>query len=653
METPTAQLAANLRLAAQRRRTAAHLEPITLEAYIEAVRAAPSIAATAHGRVFAMLAAAGMDGGAAGSTDDAPLRAAFFDGEVFGLERPIADIVEYFRTAAQGHQTARRILLLWGPPGGAKSTIATCLKRGLERWSHTDDGAMYALAGCPMHEEPLHLVPGPLETGGQDLRASVQDYIGVEVTGQLCPLCEHRLARDYDGDFTRFPIERVYCSEQRRVGIGTFAPSDPKSMSVEQLTGGINFKQLEAYGSDDDPRTLDWAGEFSKANRGVLECIEFLKNPKEFLVEFLTLSQERQFKVPKFGFIDADIVLLAHTNETEFRQRMADPTNEALQSRLYTVPVPYNVRVSDEVRIYEKLLAQSRQRFHCDPHAVRAASSIAVMTRLTPYPNLSLVEKLHLYDGREIGDFRLNQVPELQRAASREGLEGIDPRFVIDALSRAVNEAAAVGDGQPCCLTTVMAMRALRSSIERAHQLTDEQKQAHLAQLTEARKEIDRQLKDEVQRSFIPAFADSAQAMLENYLNHCEAYCSKQRLCDPVTGEEVEPDEKLMRRIEEMIGVTDNAKDAFRTGVLMRIGLWLRKGRPLTYRSDDQLGRAIEASLFEEMKDIVRVTVSKRSPDHTHAARLNEVLALLCRDRGYCPVCATQLLDYVGAMLNR
>lgn len=185
---------------------------------------------------------------------------------------------------------------------------------------------------------PLHLVPTASEPGGTDLRRKVAEYTGADVDGQLCPLCAKRLETEFDGDFSRFPIMRVRLSESRRVGIGTFAPSDPKSMSTEQLTGGVNFKLLETYGSDDDPRALDWAGEFSKANRGVLECIEFLKNPKEFLVEFLTLSQERQFKVPKFGFIDADLVLLAHTNETEFRQRMADPTNEALQSRLYTIP---------------------------------------------------------------------------------------------------------------------------------------------------------------------------------------------------------------------------------------------------------------------------------------------------------------------------
>ncbi len=624
---------------------------IHLEEYVELVRRCPTVADRAHARLFHMLEAGGFVPDEASES----LRASFFDGEIFGLSQPLDELVEYFRTAARGHPTRRRILLLWGPPGGAKSSIATCLKRGLEAWSRTDAGAVYALEGCPMHEEPLHLFPAGAEAGAPSLREQLKAYTGVEVEGGLCPVCALRLETEFGGDPERFPIVRVQFSESRRVGIGTFAPSDPKSMSTEQLTGGVNFKLLETYGSDDDPRALDWAGEFSKANRGVLECIEFLKNPKEFLVEFLTLSQERQFKVPKFGFIDADIVLLAHTNESEFRQRMADPTNEALRSRLYTIPVPYNVRLTDEARIYTKLLGQSDHDFHIDPNAIEAASAIAVMTRLTEYPNLSAIEKLHLYDGKETGEFKLNQLPEIHKQSVREGLEGIDPRFVIDALSRAVaeTEVEQAASGRRPCLTAVMAIRALRNSIERSHQIGDEAKKTYLALLTESRQEIDRQLKDEVRKAFVPAFADTAQHLLENYLNHCEAYCGKEKVTDLITGEERDPDEKLLRGVEEMVGVSENAKDGFRSGVLMRIGMWLRKGRPLAYNSDEQLGRAIEAYLFEEMKDIVRITVSKRSPDTQHAERLNEVIKVLCDQRGYCPTCSSELLDYVGALLNR
>jgi serine protein kinase len=347
------------------------------------------------------------------------------------------------------------------------------------------------------------------------------------------------------------------------------------------------------------------------------------------------------------------MVLLAHTNEAEFRAFMGDQRNEALRDRLITISVPYNLCVSDERRIYEKLLRHAKGGFHVDPHMLTAAATVSVLTRLKEHPNLPLVEKLRLYDGEETsGNWKLNQVAELQRVADREGMDGIGPRFVINALSSAVVEEQRSHPDSRACLTTVMALRALRSAIERL-ELPDEIRKAYLAQLTDARKELDATLKDEIRKAFIPAFADQAQTLLENYLNNCEAYCQKERLRDPITNEELEPDEKLLRAVEEKIGVSENAKDAFRQGVLIRIGVWLRKGRPLTYRSDEQLGRAIEAHLFEEMQDVVRITVSKKSPDPDQAKRLNEVTRVLVEDRGYCPTCANALLDYVAALLNR
>jgi serine protein kinase len=331
---------------------------------------------------------------------------------------------------------------------------------------------------------------------------------------------------------------------------------------------------------------------------------------------------------------------------------MSDPRNEALRDRLITVSVPYNLRVSDERRIYSKLLHRARGGFHVDPHALEAAATVAVLSRLEEHETLGRVEKMRLYDGEASGEWKPNQAAELQRAAEREGMSGLGPRFVIDVLSHAViDEQRGDVHGEPC-LTTVAGLRSLRNAIERL-ELSEERRRDYLAQLTDARKEVDGLLKDEVRKAFIPAFADRAQAILENYLTNCEAYCQKERLRDPITGEEVEPDERLLRAVEEQIGVTENAKDAFRQGVLMRIGIWMRKGRPLTYRSDEQLGRAIEAHLFEEMQDIVRVTVSKRSPDPDQAKRLNEVTRVLVEERGYCITCSTALLDYVGALLNR
>jgi serine protein kinase len=620
-------------------------EVITLNEYIDRVARWPTIAATAHQRIYDMIKAAGFtDGLHAGE-----ISYNFFAADLFGLDVPLERIVRYFETAAQGHETRRRILLLWGPPGGAKSSIAALLKRGLENWTATDDGAAYALQGCPMHEEPLHLVPDAL-------RDQAREHTGVPVDGGLCPVCQWRLKNEFGGDFLEFPIERIYFSEARRVGIGTFEPGDPKSMSMEQLTGGLDFKAIEVHGSDSHPMALDWAGEFSKSNRGVFEAVEFFKNPAEFRNLFLTMAQEKQFKVPKFGYIDSDTVIVAHTNEAEFRAFMADQKNEALKDRLATVAVPYNVRISDEEKIYRKLLtgAGTRHDLHIAPHALRAAAMVSVLSRLKEHENLGPVEKMKLYDGEEVGDWKLAQIPEIKRAADHEGMSGLGPRAIVDVLSGAARKAGEEHHTGKY-LTPIMALIALTEYLERLEAPKETREQIR-AFVVDARKEIDRRLKDEVRKAFVPAFAEHAQKLLENYLTNIEAYCQGTKIQDPITKEDRDPDEKLMRAIEEQVkpAVPESAKDSFRQGVLMRIGIALRRGeRPLSYETDTVLATGIEEYLFDQLKDIVQVTVSKTNPDKEQAKRLNEVQSILIEERGYNEHSARDLLDYVGHLLNR
>ncbi len=498
-------------------------EVIPLNEYIDRVAVRPTIAASAHQRVYDMIVAAGWHEGAHAGERSFD----FFSGELYGLDVPLERVVGYFETAAQGHETRRRILLLWGPPGGAKSSVASMLKRGLEAWSESDDGAVYALQGCPMHEEPLHLVP-------EKLRGQAREHTGVAVEGQLCPVCRWRLDHELGGDFLNFPIERIGFSEARRVGIGTFEPGDPKSMSVEQLTGGLDFKAIETYGSDSHPLALDWAGEFSKCNRGIFEAVEFFNNPAEFRNLFLTMAQEKQFKVAKFGYIDSDTVIIAHTNEAEFRSFMADQKNEALKDRLVAIPVPYNVRVSDEERIYSKLLTArgARTDLHIAPYALRAAAMVAVLSRLKEHPGLGLTEKMKLYDGEEVGDFKLAQIPEVKRAAEHEGMSGLGPRAIVDVLSGAARKAGEEHHTGKY-LTPVMALIALKEHIDRL-EAPRETRERLAAFVVDARKEIDRRLKEEVRKAFVPAFAEHAQRLLENYLTNVEAYCEGTPTKDPM-----------------------------------------------------------------------------------------------------------------------
>jgi serine protein kinase len=362
--------------------------------------------------------------------------------------------------------------------------------------------------------------------------------------------------------------------------------------------------------------------------------------------------------VPKFGYIDCDTAIIAHTNEAEFRAFMADLRNEALKDRMVTVAVPYNVRVSDEERIYAKLLTDSGARaagdLHLAPHSLRAAAMVAVLSRLKEHENLGPVEKMKLYDGTEVGEWKLAQIPEIKRAAEHEGMTGLGPRRIVDILSGAAQRS---GDAttKSKYLTPIMALIALTEHIERM-EVGKEERERLQAFVVDARKEIDRVLKDEVRKAFVPAFAEHAQRLLDNYLTNIEAYCQGTKTKDPITKEDRDPDEKLMRAVEEKVkpSVSESAKDTFRQGVLMRIGIALRSGeRPLSYETDTILASGIEEYLFDQLKDIVHVTVSKSNPDQEQAKRLNEVTRVLCEDRGYDERSAGDLLDYVGHLLNR
>ncbi len=262
--------------------------------YFELVRANPKLAMTAHARVYNMIASKGTEEHL-GQT-----RYKFFEQEIFGLDRAIEKLVEeYFHSAARRLDVRKRILLLMGPVSGGKSTLVTMLKKGLEQYSRTDDGAVYAIAGCPMHEDPLHLIPA-------ELRPDVEKELGIKIEGNLCPSCQMRLKTEFGSNIEEVQVERVLLSETERVGIGTFSPSDPKSQDIADLTGSIDFSTITEFGSESDPRAYRFDGELNKANRGLMEFQEMLKCDEKFLWNLLSLTQEGNFKAGRFALISAD-----------------------------------------------------------------------------------------------------------------------------------------------------------------------------------------------------------------------------------------------------------------------------------------------------------------------------------------------------------
>src|SRR5690625_60530 len=285
-----------------------------------------------------------------------------------------------------------------GPVSGGKSTIVTMLKRGLEQYSRTDEGAVYAIKGCPMHEDPLHLIPN-------HLREDFFEEYGIRIEGSLSPLNAFRLKHEYNNRIEDVPVERILFSEDNRVGIGTFTPSDPKSQDIADLTGSIDFSTIAHYGSESDPRAYRFDGELNIANRGMMEFQEMLKCDEKFLWHLLSLTQEGNFKAGRFALISADELIIAHTNEAEFRSFIANKKNEALHSRIIVMPIPYNLKVSDEEKIYNKMIRQSDMKdIHIAPHALKVAAIFSVLTRLKKprKQGIDLITKMRLYDGESI-----------------------------------------------------------------------------------------------------------------------------------------------------------------------------------------------------------------------------------------------------------
>lgn len=611
--------------------------------YFELVSQNPRVAQLSHARINDMVHAAGVEKVNEGTRDEVS-RYNFFATELFGIEEPIARIVEYFKSAAQRLEVRKRILLLMGPVGGGKSTIVTMLKRGLEDWTRNEQGAVFAIKDCPMHEEPLHLIP-------RELRQEIEKHYGIYIEGDLCPQCRYVLEHTYNGRHEDVRVHRVLFSEKDRVGIGTFSPSDPKSQDITELTGSIDLSTIGEVGVESDPRAYRFDGELNIANRGLMEFVEMLKVDEKFLYSLLTLSQEQNIKTGRFAMIYADEVILSHTNENEYISFAGNRKSEALQDRIILVRVPYNLRVSQEERIYYKLLNQSEvlHNVHIAPNTLRVAAMFAVMTRLEEpkRQNVDIVKKMKLYDGEDVEGYKSKDVRELKDETVREGMDGISPRYIINRLSSAL-----VRDGVTC-INPIDALRAIKDGFEQHTGISADQRERYLNLISASRKEYDELAKIEVQRAFVYSFEEMARTMCNNYLDNVEAYCNKERIKDPITEEEMDPDEQLMRSIEEQIGISENAKNTFRQEILIRISSYARKGRSFEYNSHERLKEAIEKKIFADLKDVVKITTSAKTPDPDQLRRINEVVDRLVKDGGYCPVCANELLTYVGTLLSR
>src|SRR5229473_113734 len=597
--------------------------------------------------------------------------AALHGDAIYGLDRPLMSLANAFKSAAKGYGTERRVLLLHGPVGSSKSTIARLLKKGLEQYSRTDEGMLFSFSWkgdapatwhkCPMHEEPLRLIPLDLRAGVLSRLNESQRNKPYEVTveGDMCPFCRQmfneRLAK-YDGDWYRMleeiKVSRLILSEQDRIGIGTFQPKDEKNQDSTELTGDINYRKIAEYGTDSDPRCFNFDGELNIANRGLVEFIEVLKLDVAFLYDLLGASQEHKIKPKKFAQTDIDEVILGHTNEPEYKRLQNNEFMEALRDRTVKIDVPYVTRLKDEIKIYEKDFNVERVKGkHIAPHTIEIAAMWAVLTRLVQpkHANLTLLQKLKLYNGKTLPGFTEDNVVELKREAVAEGMNGISPRYIQDKISNAL-----VAHPEESCVNPFMVLHELEAGLRHHSLITSQEQLQHFRELLAVvKEEYEDIVKNEVQRA-IAADEDALARLCSNYIDNVKAYTQREKVRNRYTGNYEEPDERLMRSVEEKIDIPEGRKDDFRREIMNYIGALAIDGKRFDYKTNERLQKALELKLFEDQKDTIKLTSLVSSVvDKATQEKIDVVKARLINNYGYCDVCSTDVLSFVASIFAR
>jgi serine protein kinase len=652
----------------------------SFEDYLNMVTANPRLARNAFQRVYDMIMHFGSE--RYSWMRQELMRYRFFSDPIdhgtdaiFGLDRPLMNLVDFFKSASHQYGTERRILLLHGPVGSSKSTIARLLKKGLEYYSALDEGALFTFSWmvpdedgrevihpCPMHEEPLKLIPIEARKAVlARINEEVEDGRQVRIEGALDPFCRRMfddLSLKYDGDWHRvikhLRVRRLLLSEKDRVGIGTFQPKDEKNQDSTELTGDINYRKIAEYGSDSDPRAFNFDGELNIANRGVIEFIEVLKLDVAFLYDLLGASQEHVIKPKKFAQTHIDEVIIGHTNEPEYKKLQSNELMEAFRDRTIKIDVPYNIRLEDEIAIYQRDFNKERIRgIHIAPHTIEVAAMWAVMTRLDEpkKPGLTLMQKLKLYNGKNIPGFTEDSVRELREEAPREGMGGISPRYIQDKLSNALVSDHAI---QQRCVNPFMVMNELESGLAHHSLITDEEQKARYRELLGmVREEYEDILKSEVQRA-ISADEDAIARLCSNYIENVRAYTQHEKVRNRYTGKDEAPDERLMRSIEDKIDIPESRKDDFRQEIMNYIGALALDGKKFEFHTNARLHKALELKLFEDQRDTIKLknVVSGIVDDETQA-KIDVVKQRLIKYFGYNETSASDVLNYVASIFAR
>ena len=609
--------------------------------YLELVKANPDIAQLSHKRLYERIMSEGVE---VLKGDENPKirkiygnetikRYGFFKDDFFGIDKVLMKLVNYLNSASMKGEEARQVLYLVGPVGAGKSSLVEALKLALVSCE-----PIYSIKGCPMHEEPLHLVPN-------HLRGKFNEMLGTQIEGDLCPVCKYRLIHEFNGEYENVPVERKNFSIRSRKGIGVVPPVDPNNQDTSILTGSIDISKMDMY-PEDDPRIFSLNGAFNVGNRGLVEFIEVFKNDVEYLHTIITATQEKSIPSPgKGSMIYFDGLIVAHSNEAEWEKFKSDHTNEAILDRIVKIEVPYCLELDEDVKIYEKILKKSNFKAHIAPHTIEIAAMFAILSRLSPSAKVDPMTKLKIYNGEDIvekGTTKRIDIQELrEEAGTYEGMKGISTRFIVKAIDNALSIS------EYDCINPLSIMESIIKSIKEMD-ASAEDKKKYLGFIQDTiRKEYNKVLEKEITKAFIHSFREQAESLFNNYIDNAEAFVNKTKIKDTSTGEELNPDEDFMRNIEEQIGVSEASSKGFRADVTSYMFYLVRNGMKIDYTSYEPLKEAIEKKLMASVKDLSRIITKTRVRDKEQNEKYDAMVEEM-KNNGYCLHCCDVILKYAA-----
>jgi serine protein kinase len=607
-------------------------EEFSLEEYLNLCKSDPAVYASAAER---MLMAIG-EPGKIDTREDPRLSRLFANKvikvypafrEFYGAEEVIEQVVAYFRHAAQGLEEKKQILYLLGPVGGGKSSIAERLKQLMEHIP------FYSIKGSPVNESPLGLFD--YDEDGQIL----EDQFNIPrryLKSILSPWAVKRL-HEFNGDIRQFRVVKRYPSILRQIAISKTEPGDENNQDISTLVGKVDIRKLEQY-SQDDADAYSYSGGLCLSNQGLLEFVEMFKAPIKVLHPLLTATQEGNFKGTEgFGAIPFDGIILAHSNESEWKAFRNNKNNEALLDRIYIVKVPYCLRVSEEVHIYEKLIrTSSLAKATCAPGTLKMMAQFAVLTRLGEPENSSLISKMQVYDGDNLKDTdpKAKSYQEYRDYAGvDEGMTGISTRFAFKILSRVFNF-----DTTEVAANPVHLMYVLEQQIER-EQFPPEQEQKYLSFVKDTlASRYAEFIGKEIQTAYLESYSEYGQNVFDRYVTYADFWIQDQEFRDHDTGESFDRAalNAELEKIEKPAGIS-NPKD-FRNEI---VNFVLRArvnngGKNPLWTSYEKLRVVIEKKMFSNTEDLLPV-ISFNTKGSTEEMQKHEDFVNRMVSKGYTP----------------